>query len=134
MKSNLDEFDTSDYGDPNRFDMPLANKKVPKKMKDECSNHYMTHFIGLRSKVFCLKTVDEKSVNKAEGISVNFAENMITFDDYHKCLFHKKVLVREQHMIRPRKHTFHTEMERKVALSSNDDKRYLIPDSTDTFF
>ena len=96
MRSNLDEFDTSDYGDSNRFDMPLVNKKVPRKMKDECSNRVMTHFIGLRSKMYCIKIEDEKSINKAKGVSRNVAEKKITFDDYQKCLFDKEVIVKER--------------------------------------
>ena len=132
MRSHLDEFDTSDYGYSNQFDMPLVNKKVPGKMKDECTNHVMTHFIGLRSKMYCLQIEDKKFINKAKGISKNVAENKITFDDYYKCLFDREVIVREQHIIRARKHNIHTETEKKVALSSNDDKRYLIPESTET--
>ena len=58
--------------------------------------------------------------------------NMITFDNHHKCLFDKEVIIREQHVVRARKPNIHTEMERKAALSSKDDKRYLISDSTDT--
>ena len=44
--------------------MPLVNKKVTGKMKDKYSNHVMTHFIGLRSKMYCFKIEDEKTVNK----------------------------------------------------------------------
>ena len=82
--------------------------------------------------MYLLKIEDEKTVNKAKGISKNVAENKISFEDYQKYLFDKEIIVREQHMIRSRKHNIHTEMERKIALSSNDDKRYLSPGSMDT--
>ena len=101
-------------------------------MKDEYSNHVMTHFISLRSKMYCLKIGNKKTVNKEKGISKNVAKNKITFEDYQKCLFDKEIIVRELHMIRARKHNILTETERKIALSSNDDKRYLIPGSMDT--
>ena len=132
MKNNLDEFDTSDYSDSNQFGMPLVNKKVPGKMKDECNGHIMTHFIGLRSKMYCTKIEDENPIKKAKGVKSNVVKKKIEFEDYYKCLFDKEIAVREQHVIRSRLHNIHTEKETKIALSSNDDKRYLIPGSTDT--
>ena len=152
MKKNLEEFDTSDYGENNRFGMPLVNKKIPGKMKgdynnnnnydsqsvimikfvDECLGHPMTHFIGLRSKMYCTKIEDQGLIKKAKGVKTNVVKNKINYDDYYKCLFEKEIAVRDQHVIRARLHNIHTETEKKIALSSNDDKRYLIPGSTDT--
>ena len=82
--------------------------------------------------MYCLKIEDKKFINKAKGITNNVAENNITFDDYYKCLFNREVIGREQHRIRARKHNIHTETEKKDALCSNDDKRYLVPESTGT--
>ena len=132
MKNHLDEFDTSDYSDPNRFGMPLVNKKIPGKMKDECNGNIMTHFIGLRSKMYCTKIDDKKSIKKAKGVKSNGVKKTIDFEDYHKSLFNNEVAIREQRVIRARLHNICTETEKKIALSSNDDKRYLIPGSTDT--
>ena len=38
----------------------------------------------------------------------------------------------EQHVIRSRLHNIHSEREKKIALIPHDDKRYLIPNGTDT--
>ena len=92
----------------------------------------MTHFIGLRSKMYCSKIEDEKPIKKAKGVKSNVVKKKIEYEDYYKCLFEKEITVREQHIIRSRLHNIHTETEKKIALSSNDDKRYLIPGSTDT--
>ena len=93
MKNNLDEFDTSDYSDPNQFSVPLANKKVPCKMKNECN----TPIIGLRSKMYCTKIDDENPIKKAKGVKSNVLENKIEFEGYYKCLFDKEIAVRKQH-------------------------------------
>ena len=133
MKNNIEEFDTSDYPEDNRFGIPRVNKKIPGKQKDECLGNIMTHFIGLRSKMYCVKVEGQKPINKAEGIKKVVAEKKITYDDHHKCLFDNEIAVREQHVIRSRSHNLHTEVEHKVALSYRDYKRYLIPNSTDTY-
>ena len=48
------------------------------------------------------------------------------FEDYHKCLFNEEIDVREHRVIKARLHNIHTEKENKIALNSNDDKKYLI--------
>ena len=59
-------------------------------------------------------------------------KNCITFDDYRKCLFEQETIMCQQNNVRSRKHIVRTETEQKVALSSHDDKRHLLPNTTDT--
>ena len=91
----------------------------------------MTHFIGLRSKLYSFKVEDQKPINKVKGIKKQAAAK-ITYEDYEKCLFEEEIIVKEQHVIRSRLHKIYSESEKKIALSPHDDKRYLIPNSTDT--
>nr|XP_022910659.1 uncharacterized protein LOC111421711 [Onthophagus taurus] len=51
VKLNLDKFDTSNYSPDNQLDIPLRNKAVLGKMKDENCGNIMVEFIGLRSNV-----------------------------------------------------------------------------------
>ena len=57
-------FDFSDYP----LDYP-ANKKVIGKMKDEFKGKTINEFVGLKSKMYLLISVDEEEVTKAKGVN-----------------------------------------------------------------
>ncbi|KAJ8887934.1 hypothetical protein PR048_007418 [Dryococelus australis] len=54
MKEMVDHFDTSDYKKDNPYGIPLVNKKIIDKMKDECNGKIMEEFIGLKSKMYAI--------------------------------------------------------------------------------
>jgi len=56
----------------------------------------------------------------------------IMFDDYTRCLRDEIEVTRKQSCIRSKLHEVYTISETKIALSPYDDKRYIVPDSTDT--
>ena len=56
----------------------------------------------------------------------------ITHKDYKNCLFTGKEQLRKINVIRSHKHDVYTEEVNKVALSSNDDKRYILDDGINT--
>ncbi|KAL4083636.1 hypothetical protein QTP88_028952 [Uroleucon formosanum] len=75
IKINLDHFDTSDYPKDNIYGLPLVNKKVLGKFKDELNGKIMTEFIGLRSKLYSHRILDtEKEIKKAKGVKKNVVE------------------------------------------------------------
>ena len=68
----INEFDTSDYSEDNIYGVPLVNKKVLGKFKDELNGPVMEEFIGLRSKLYAYKLfVNGKGAKKAKGIKKN---------------------------------------------------------------
>jgi len=82
----ISEFDTSDYPKDNDYGMPLVNKEVLGKFKDELNGKIMKEFIGLRSKMYAHKVFkNEKETKKAKAIKKNVIQK-ITFDDFKKCL------------------------------------------------
>ena len=132
MKHNIDRFDTSDYPIDNAYNMPHVNKKVPGLMKDESNGAIMTEFVGLRAKMCALRVDGKKDTKKAKGVKTNVIARTITFDDYAQYLHREIEMVRRQAYIRSKLHKVYTISESKIALSPYDDKRYIVPDSTDT--
>nr|CAH7717033.1 unnamed protein product [Callosobruchus chinensis] len=128
IKQDIERFDTSDYPADNAYNIPLVNKKVPGLMKDEANGKIITHFVGLRSKMYAYKVLNGKVVKKSKGVKYKVVRNKITFEDYVNCLKEykgKSTIVSYAHEV------FSVE-QTKIALSPYDDKRYLLPNSYDT--
>lgn len=68
MKKNFDRYDTSDYPEDNRFQTPRVNKKVPGLFKDELNGKIITEFVGLRSKMYSVRTGRVDKMKKAKGL------------------------------------------------------------------
>ncbi|XP_051165289.1 uncharacterized protein LOC127284052 [Leptopilina boulardi] len=132
MKNDIQKFDTSDYPASNVYGIPQANKKILGLMKDECNGRIVTEFVGLRSKLYSVRVEDKDFIKKAKGIKAGVVKKTIQFDDYVKCLRDFDIQTRTQYNIRSRPHNVETVKQLKVALSPQDDKRYLLPGSTDT--
>ena len=56
----------------------------------------------------------------------------ITHEDYKTCLLTGKEQLRKQNIIRSYEHEVYTEEVNKIALSANDDKRYILEDGINT--
>ena len=81
-----DLFDYSNYSkDSNIFDESI--KKVIGKMKDEFGSIITDEFVGLKSKMYVIKKIDDRETNTAKG--VNIATELNEFKDV---LFNKKLL------------------------------------------
>lgn len=141
-------FDTSNYPKDHPSEIPTGiNKKVLDMMKDEAGGNQITEFIGLRSKLYAFKieeydgmcekeycdgNCDNKRCvgvggKKCKGVKKTVVKNDTTFDHYKDCLFKNKTYNATFNTLRSRKHEITTERITKVALSANDDKRYIIP-------
>ncbi|XP_015115549.1 uncharacterized protein LOC107040118 [Diachasma alloeum] len=132
IKDSPSKFDTSDYPENNVYGIKRHNKKVLGVMKDECNGRIITDFIGLRAKLYTFKVLGEvREKKRAKGVK-NATMKTITFEDYKNCLFQKTNIVKPQYLIQSKKHQVYTVRQNKLALSSDDDKRILLPDSTDT--
>ena len=95
-------------------------------MKDELNGEIIEELVGLRAKLYSLKTKKEE-MKKAKGVK-NIVKKDISHQDYVDCLFEEEKFMHTKQTIRLFKHQLYTIKQNKVSLSPYDDKRYLIDD------
>ena len=61
-------FDFSEYSSNSKFFDPVS-KNVFGKMKDEFRGKIISEFVGLKSKMYSLISVDDKEVTKAKAVN-----------------------------------------------------------------
>ena len=98
-----------------------ANKKAIGKMKDEFEGRIISEFIGLKSKMYSLISVDDEEVTKAKGVN-----KKIRHTEFVDVLFNKKVIRYSMKKIQSKLHTIETYDVCKILLSCFDDKRYIL--------
>ena len=127
------KFDTSDY--PKKHPSGIktgVNKKVIGKFKVEAAGKQITHFVGLRPKLYSFKIEEKGETRKAKGVKKNVIKNSLSFEDYKKCLFTEEEVMKEMNIIRSQNHEIYSMTVNKLALSANDDKRLICPNKIDT--
>lgn len=132
MIRHIDKFDTSDFEPDNQHGVPLRNKKKLGCFKDENGGKVMTHFIGLRAKLYCTKVENGNSMKKCKGVKKYVLKKSITFDDYYRCITENCIIRRSQNTIRSKNHRLFTIRQNKIALSGFDNKRHILPNNIDT--
>ena len=126
-------FDTSDYPDNHPSGIPTGcNKKVLGMFKDEVVGECIKEFVGLRAKLYSFKMFKGKESKRCKGIKKKVVEKSITHEDYKTCLLTGKEQLRKMNIIRSYEHEVYTEEVNKVALSAEDDKRYIMNDGIHT--
>ena len=117
-----DLFDFSDYSKDSKF-FDDTNKKVVGKMKYEMAGKVITEFVGLKSKMYSLITVDNEEKSRAKGVNIK-----LRHDEYKKPLLHGLILRHNMKRIQSKKHELGTYDVCKISLSCFDDKRYWLDD------
>jgi hypothetical protein len=135
IAQNKELFDLSAY--PKSHELyDAANKKVIGKMKNESVDgqvHYITEFIGLRSKLYAYKTEDEDEHKKCKGVKRNVVASDIKFQDYKNTLFQRQKFNIKQNVFRSHKHQLFSENITKIGLSYNDDKSYILDNNINCY-
>ena len=127
------KFDTSDY--PKEHPSGIltgVNKKVIGMFKDEVAGKQLTHFVGLRPKLYCFKVEEDKTTKKCKGMKKNVVKKGIQFEDYVKSLFSGEKQMRKMNIIRSENHDIYSKEVNKIALSNEDDKRKILKDNVQT--
>lgn len=123
-------FDTSNYSENNIHGITKQNKKVPGLFKDELGGQLLVEFVGLRSKLYCIKT-ENMELKKAKGTKKSVVKK-ICFRDYKTVLDDSSLLRKKNMIFKSLKHEIFTQSLNKVALSYNDDKRIILNNKIDT--
>ena len=129
-----DQLDMSDYPK----DHPLfseVNKKIIGMFKCETNGVPIAEFCGLRAKMYCILTEEEKTKAVAKGCK-RCVIKTFKMQNYKDCLFGN---TREQiqqvctaNFIRQKNHQVHSINIKKVGLSGIDDKRWVCDDNMNT--
>lgn len=132
IAEDIDRFDTSSYPVDNQYKIPLVNRCVLGKMKDETHGRVVVEFVGAKPKMYAYDVMDDENTEKRlKGIKTS-ALKAITIDDYRKCVFKKQEKYVTQNLIRNKKLNVYTISQRKLALSHMDDKRVISQDLIST--
>ena len=132
-KAELLFTDTSDYPENHPSGIKTGvNKKVIGKFKDEAAGKQITHFVGLRPKLYTYKIERQGEKQRAKGVKKCVIKKSLSFENYKKCLFTEEELMREMNILRSQNHEIFSMTVNKVALSANDDKRLICENKIDT--
>ena len=100
--SGRDLFDFSDYPKNSKF-YDVTNKKVIGKMKDELSGEVISEFIGLRSKMYSLISVDDEETIRAKVVNKE-----LKLSEFIDVYFNKKVIRHNMKRIQSKLHRLGT--------------------------
>ena len=109
-----------------------SNKGVLGKMKDEVKGAEMTEFCALKAKLYSYIVANVDQFKKAKGVKKNVVRKTMNFEDYVSCLRTGERAYRTMGAIRSYQHQLFTISQRKIALSSEDDKRCVLEDGIHT--
>ena len=130
MYEDKELFDLSNYPADSPFHDP-TNQKVLGKMKDETASVPIEEFVGLRAKMYSIKT-DSFQTKRAKGIKKCVVRQNISHSDYLTTLEDQTRSMVNMRGIRSSKHQVTSCEVMKIGLSCYDDKRYILPDGKTT--
>lgn len=126
----LQYFDTSNYPKNNAYKIEPKNNKIPGLFKDELGGQNIEEFVGLRSKLYCIKSKNGV-LKKAKGVQ-KAAVRSLSFSDYKRVLKTGEIVRRKNVFFKSLLHQIFTKELNKVALASSDDKRIVLRNKINT--
>ena len=103
------------------------------KFKNELAGHVISERINLRSKLYAFKLAQsDESELRCKGVKKVVVKKTLELDHYREVLQTQTSISREQVQLRSYNHRVFTIRSNKTALSSYDDKRYILRDGVDT--
>jgi len=130
MYEDKELFDLSNFPKDSKY-FDGKNEKVIGKFKSETKMVPIEEFVGLRAKMYSIKTKNNES-KRAKGIKRNVVRNNIVHNDYKDTLFDSGRSHIAMNTIRSDKHIIMSYKLNKIGLSCYDDKRYILDNGRDT--
>ena len=130
---NLPMFDFSNFPKNNSL-YSDENRKALLYFKDENPNDFIKEFIGLRSKLYVIKTVSNSQDLKCKGYNRKFRDSLLSYNKYKKCHEDLKQYRFPLLSIRGFDHQLYTVLQNKVVLNNFDSKMYICNCNIHTFF
>ena len=96
-------------------------------MKDEFKGKIISEFVGLKSKMYSIISVDNEEVTKTKGVNKNLRHK-----EFVNVLSNRKIIRHNMKRIQSKLHRIGTYDVCKISLSCFDDKRYVLDDSVNT--
>ena len=96
-------------------------------MKDELKGKIISEFVGLKSKMYSLISIDDEEVTKAKEVI-----EKIKHKQFVDVWFNKKVIRHNMKRIQSKLHRIGTYDVYKISLSCFDDKRYVLNDGVNS--
>ena len=131
MYTCKEQFDLSDMKIEKFKD--VKNKKVVGKFKDETQGIPICEFIGLRSKMYCIKLDDDSEKKTAKGIVRNVIKNHLKHAQFEHILDSGDRMTFCMKMIHSFYHDIYTVNVTKISLSAYDDKRFIQDDGISSY-
>lgn len=130
LNRNIQYFDTSNFENDNMYGIPKANIKIPGYFKDEMGGDIINEFVGLRAKLYCIKS-QTAAVKKAKGVKKSITKKL-NIEEYKRALFRHENLRDTMCIIKSKNHKIYTQKVNKLVLNSNDDKRQIAQNNIDS--
>jgi hypothetical protein len=122
--------DYSNYPDDHQL-YNTSHKKQLGYFSDEMGGRDICEFIGIRSKCYAIKSISENKVVKnkkiCKGIRKNTVLKNIKYVDYRNCIKNICSMTASMNVIRSQNHIIKINNINKIAFTSFDSKRYLLP-------
>ena len=109
----------------NHFLYDNSNEKVVGKLKDEMGGKNIDSITVLKSEMYCIKVGDTEK-KAAKGVQKNQIESQLSQNVFLECLQKENIFHTTMRRIQSRKHKLQAIEQKKLALTSLDDKRYYI--------
>ena len=102
--------------------------------KDENPSDFIKEFIGLRSKLYVIKTVSNHEDKKCKGYKRKFKDTLLTYTKYENCHKNLTQLRLPLLSIRSFDRELYTVLQNRVVLNNYDSKMFVCDCNIHTFF